>query len=108
MPPKTNGHKVLSAVLASRPDKQDELRQTLEALRAQFAGTAGCLECVVGRDVSGDPRFILFMVWRDARSLDGFLASDDFRILRGAMGVLSAPGEFRVVATDSTPGFSSP
>jgi len=103
-----NGHKVLSAVLASRPDKQDELRQTLEALRAQIELTAGCMECVVARDVAGGPRFVLFTVWQDARALDAFLSSDDFRILRGAMGVLSAPGDFRYVATDSTPGFSSP
>ena len=107
MSSKTNGHKVLSAILVSRPEKQDELRQTLEALRTQIVGSDGCLECVVSRDVSGGPRFILFMVWKDARTLDGFLSSDDFRILRGAMGVLSAPGEFRYVATDSTPGFSS-
>jgi quinol monooxygenase YgiN len=97
----------LSAILASRVDKQDELLQTLEALRGRIAGTDGCLECVVSRDVSGQPRFILFMVWKDSRSLDGFLSSDDFRILRGAMGVLSSPGELRYVATETTPGFSS-
>jgi quinol monooxygenase YgiN len=97
----------MSAILASRADKRDELLQTLEALRGRIAGTAGCLECVVSRDVSGEPRFVLFMVWKDARSLDGFLLSEDFRILRGAVGVLSAPGELRYVATETTPGFSS-
>lgn len=105
---KVNGRKVLSAILSSRADKQEELLQTLEALRGRIAGTDGCLECVVSRDVSGDPRFVLFMVWHDARSLEQFLLSDDFHILRGAMGVLSSPGELRYVATESTPGYSAP
>ena len=109
MPSNNNGHhhKVLSAILAARPEKQDELRQTLEALQLQIVQAPGCIECVVGRDVSGDSRFILFMVWRDAQSVDSFLASQDFHILRGAMGVLSATGDLRYVATDTTPGWWS-
>jgi quinol monooxygenase YgiN len=98
--------KLLTVILTANAEKQTEFQQTLEALRLQIAAAPGCTECMVTREVSGAPRFILFLVFRDQRSLEAQLASDNFRVLRGAMDILSEPAEFRMAAADSAPGFS--
>jgi hypothetical protein len=79
----------------------------LEALRRELAAGPGCLECVVTRDVCGTPRFVLFLAFRDLRSLEAQFVSDGFRISRGARAVLSEPAELRVITADSAHGFTS-
>ena len=100
-----NGVKVMTALLTALPEKQEEFSQVLLGLRGQISAQAGCMDCVVGQDVGGPHRFLLFTVWRDLRSLEAHLASEQFRILRGAMNILSAPAEFRFVASEPFPGF---
>jgi quinol monooxygenase YgiN len=103
---RTNDAKLLTVLLTAQAAKQTELQQTLEALARDLAAAPGCQECVVAREIAGSDRFILFLAFRDLRALEAQLASDSFRILRGAINVLSKPAEFRVVAADSAPGFA--
>jgi quinol monooxygenase YgiN len=98
--------KLLTVLLTAHPSKQTEFLQTLEALGRDLASVPGCIECVVAKDVGGGPRFVLFMAFRDQKSLEAQLGSESFRILRGAMDILSEPAEFRVVSADARPGFS--
>jgi quinol monooxygenase YgiN len=100
-----NGAKLLTVLFTAHAAKQTEFVQTLEAIGRQMAEAPGCLECVVAREVAGSPRFILFLAFRDVRALEAQLASENFRILRGAMDILSEPAELRVVSADASPGF---
>lgn len=100
------GVKVVTALLTPIPEKQEEFLQTLQCLQCEIQKEPGCLECVVGRDVAGGPRFLLFMVWKDLQSLDAHMESENFRILIGATSVLSAPADFRFVSADATQALS--
>lgn len=102
---KSNGVKVMTALLTARPEKREEFSQVLRGLRTQISAQPGCLECVVGQDLAGEGKYVLLSVWRDARALDDHFSSEQFRILRGAMNILSTPGDFRLVAADTTPAF---
>jgi quinol monooxygenase YgiN len=105
-PKQTSVTKLLTVLLTANPAKQTEFLQTLEALGRDLARAPGCVECVVAREVSGSPRFILFLAFSDRRSLEAQLASESFRILRGAVDILSEPAEFRMVSAGSMVGFS--
>ena len=98
--------KLLTVLLTAKSAKQTEFLQTLEALGQQMAAAPGCIECVVTQEVSGSPRFILFLAFRDLASLETQLTSASFHILRGAMDVLSQPAEFRIASADAVPGFA--
>jgi quinol monooxygenase YgiN len=94
--------KVVSSLLIPLPGKEQEFSQTLLSLQAEIKQEPGCLECVVGQDLSGDPRFVLFVVWKDLSSLEAHMESDNFRVLAGAIKVLSAPSEFRFITANTT------
>lgn len=104
----TSGVKVMSALLTARPGKQEEFRQTLRSLQEEIRQQPGCLECTVGQDTTGEPQFLIFMVWQELAYLEAHLESEAFRVLLGATSVLSAPASFRFIAADSAfsqPGF---
>lgn len=98
----SGGVKVISALLTPIPEKLEEFLQTLQCLHLEIKKEPGCLDCVVGRDVDGGPRFLLFMVWRDLAALEAHMESENFRILLGATSVLSAPADFRFIAANSS------
>jgi quinol monooxygenase YgiN len=100
---KPNGVKIMTALLSARPEKQEEFSQVLRGLRTQISAQPGCLDCVVGQDMALDGKYVLCSIWRDGKALEDHLASDQFRILRGAMNILSTPGDFRLVTADTTP-----
>lgn len=96
-----NGAKVLTALFTPIPEKQEEFLQTVRSLHLAIQKEPGCLECVFGRDLSGEPRFLLFMVWKDLAALQAHMATENFRILVGATSVLSSPADFRFITADS-------
>jgi quinol monooxygenase YgiN len=102
---KPNGMKVMTALLTALPEKEEEFSQVLRGLRSEISLQAGCLECVIGKDMAGENKYVLFSVWRDGKSLDEHLCSEQFRILRGAMNILSAPGDFKLATADTTSAF---
>ena len=102
---KANGVKVMTALLTALPEKQEEFSQVLRGLRIEISAQPGCLDCVFGRDISGESKYLLLSIWRDGKALDDHLSSEQFRILRGAMDILSAPGGFQLVTADTTPAF---
>jgi quinol monooxygenase YgiN len=100
-PPTNPGVKAVTALLTASPGKHAECLQTLEGLRAEIGKSPGCLECIVSQDTTGAARFIVFITWTDRKAMEAHLASEHFRILRGAADILSAPSEFRLVAGDA-------
>src|SRR5437762_12739599 len=102
---KANGVKVMTALLTALPEKQEEFSQVLRGLRIEISAQPGCLDGVIGQDISGESKYLLLSIWRDGKALDDHLSSEQFRILRGAMDILSAPGGFQLVTADTTPAF---
>lgn len=93
--------KVMSALLTARPEKQGEFLQTLQSLKGEIRQQAGCLECTIGQEASGEPEFFIFMVWKDLAHLEAHMDSEAFRVLLGATSVLTSPAGFRFIAADS-------
>jgi len=89
---------VLTALFTARPETRTELHQTLTSLREGILGQPGCLACLVGLDLGGEPRFHLHLAWRRRQDLDAFLASEVFRILAGALKVLTVAAEFWIAS----------
>ena len=99
----------MTALLTARPEKQEELSNTLKALTLGIRAQAGCLDSLVGRDLGGDSRFILHSVWESQAALATYLASDAFRVLRGASSILTGPEGFLVaIGHPESPPFPSP
>lgn len=94
------GQMVLTALLTAKSEKQGELHQTLFSLLGGIQGQPGCLECLAGQDLKGEPRFHLHLVWKDRACLEAFMAAEVFRILLGALQVLAVATEFRIVAAE--------
>lgn len=97
--------KVMSALLTPLPYKEAEFSQTLRTLQEDIRLQPGCIECTVGRDLGGEPRFLLITVWKGRAFLEAHLESEAFRILLGATSVLTAPAGFRFISANSA--FSS-
>jgi len=104
---KANGVKAMTALLTALPEKQEEFSQVLRGLRIEISAQPGCVECVIGQDISGEGKYLLLSVWRDGEALDDHLTSEQFRILRGAMDILSKRGDFQLVTADTIPSFQS-
>jgi len=90
----------MTALLYAKPDKGEELHQTLCSLVDGIQRQPGCLDCLATQDLEGDRRFHLHLVWRDRSSLEAFLRAEVFSILHGALNVLVAPTEFQIVAAE--------
>ncbi len=46
--------------------------------------------CVLAQEISGGPRFLLYMSWSDLRAMRNGMASEPYRVLLGATSTLSA------------------
>ncbi|MCI0573410.1 MAG: antibiotic biosynthesis monooxygenase [Myxococcaceae bacterium] len=84
----------MTALLAARPEKKDELLQTLRSLAVEIQNQPGCTTCVLGQDVAGGPRFVLYLVWKDLASMEAGMSAEPFRVLMGASSTLSGTGNF--------------
>ncbi|HJV22324.1 MAG TPA: antibiotic biosynthesis monooxygenase family protein [Holophagaceae bacterium] len=93
---------VLTALLVAKPGKREELHQALASLREGIQVQPGCLACIVGQDVGHAPRFHLHLVWEDGLALDAFMATEEFRILQGALAVLAVPTGFHIFPVEAS------
>ena len=92
---------VLLAVLTAKPEKVGELQQALEGLTQEIRKQSGCLEARLSREVPGESRFLLYLAWKDSAALFAHLASEEFRILQGALSLLSSSAEFESLSSKS-------
>ncbi len=93
--------KVLSALLTAHSGKQEEFLQTLLSLKGVIQEQPGCLDCSIGKEATGEPRYFIFTVWKDLAHLEEYMGSDSFRVLLGATSVLTTPAGFRFITADS-------
>lgn len=61
------------------PDKADEAKRTLVALRDASRTEPGCLAFDVAQDVDDANVYFLYEEWRDQTALDEHYASDHFQ-----------------------------
>jgi len=94
----TSSEKVMTALLTAKPDKEEELLQTLRSLLAQIREEPGNLESLVTRSVDSPHIFIVYLAWQDGETLAACMGSEAFQILLGASSTLSLPAQFHFIA----------
>jgi quinol monooxygenase YgiN len=73
--------------------KDQEFLQTVDSLQEKFKQEEGFHKCTVYRDVADESTFHLIEEWYTQDDLDNHLKSDLFRVLIGALKVLSSESE---------------
>jgi quinol monooxygenase YgiN len=99
----SSGSKIMTALLSAKPGTQDELQQTLRSLVGEIQQQPGCTSCVLAQDVTGGPRFVLYVAWVDGLSMEASLASEPFRVLLGAASTLGDQARFRLSVNEPEP-----
>ena len=74
-------------------DKRLELSQTIASLSGSIRMQKGCRRCDFCQSVEDENRLFLLEEWDTHKNLMAHLRSDHFRVLRGAVNLLSEPYE---------------
>jgi quinol monooxygenase YgiN len=84
-------------------DKRNEVLGTIKSLLDQIRHEQGCVSCHCYRDVEAEDVVIFTQEWKTNEAFTTHLRSGYFKILQGAMKLLSMESEIRVntiIATD--------
>jgi quinol monooxygenase YgiN len=74
-------------------EKRMELSQTMTSLSGSIRMEKGCRRCDFCQGIEDENRLFLLEEWDTRENLMTHLKSDHFRVLRGAMNLLSEPCE---------------
>ena len=74
-------------------DKRLELSQTIASLSGSIRTQKGCRRCDFCQSMEDENRLFLLEEWDTHKNLMTHLRSDHFRVLRGAVNLLSEPYE---------------
>lgn len=74
-------------------EKRKELSQTITSLIALIRTEKGCQRCDFCRNMEDENELCLLEEWDTQGNLKGYLKSERFRVLRGAMNLLKEPYE---------------
>jgi quinol monooxygenase YgiN len=74
-------------------EKRMELLQTIASLSGSIRMEKGCRRCNFCQSIEDENRLFLLEEWDTRKNLMTHLKSDHFRVLRGAMNLLSEPYE---------------
>jgi len=77
------------------PEKREEFMQTIRLLSKKITQEKGFVRVNLFQDVDNSSRFNLIEEWETQDDLDGHTRSDNFRVLLGALKVLSEHSEIR-------------
>ncbi len=75
--------------------KGEEFLQTIRLLQERLKTEEGFSKCTVYQDVPDENAFNLMEEWKTQDYLENHLKADSFRVLIGALKVLSAESEVR-------------
>ncbi|NLI83436.1 MAG: antibiotic biosynthesis monooxygenase [Deltaproteobacteria bacterium] len=78
------------------PEKCLELKQTPLALIEPTRNEKGCLSFDVLRDIEHENCFTLLHQWMSRESLDKYLCSDPFAVLKGTSSLLISPPQIMI------------
>ncbi|OPY15670.1 MAG: Antibiotic biosynthesis monooxygenase [Syntrophus sp. PtaB.Bin138] len=91
----------LTLEFRARPEKFQELYQSLQALLPTMRREEGCRESHIYRDVEDGEVFSLSIVWEDEAKFENYMRSASGSALLGAVDLLSKA--VRVRRGDNTP-----
>jgi len=91
----------LTLEFRAKPEKFQELYQSLQALLPTMRKENGCREAHIYRDVEDGKVFFLSMSWEDAAKFENYMRSTSGSALLGAIDLLSKA--VRVRMGDNTP-----
>jgi quinol monooxygenase YgiN len=86
----------------ARPTKQKELMQTVIALAGRVRQERGCVSSHCYRDVERDNTLCIVEEWATQANVDAHLRTQNFKVLRGAMKLLSGSTEIKVHIVSQT------
>jgi quinol monooxygenase YgiN len=85
----------LTIEMKAKPDKVQELYQTLQALLPTIRKEKGTGECRIWRDVEDGEVFFLSVHWREQARLEHYMRSASGGALLGAVDLLSETAKVR-------------
>lgn len=94
----------LAIEMRARPEKTQELYQTLQALLPAIRRAKGCQDCRVCRDVEDGNMFFLNIEWEGRASLEHYVCSGNGSALLGAVDLLSETARVRFCRVSSWEG----
>jgi quinol monooxygenase YgiN len=80
----------------ARSGKLQELDQTLQALLPTMRDEKGCRDCRVSRDGEDEEVFMFSSDWDSKDNFEGYIHSDNGRVLLGAVKLLGESARFRM------------
>ena len=98
---------ILTVKMNVRPEKRDEMVQTLFALIQQTRKEMGCLNCHAYLSIEDENHINLVEAWESQEDLDYYLRSDRFSVLIGTRSLLNKPPEIRIIAASHTAGMEA-
>jgi len=78
-------------------EKRHELSQTIASLLGSIRAEQGCGGCDAWHNIENENALCLLQTWDSRENLDHHLHAGHFKVLRGAMSLLSEPCEMRVL-----------
>jgi quinol monooxygenase YgiN len=97
-----------SFVCRVKPDKQSEFCASVADLMDRVRSQEGCVDCRLAADVETTGTFSVLSEWIDRTSLDRFLQSSEYRVLKGMRILMQDEPRFAIeeVLRLSRPPFS--
>ena len=90
--------------MAVSEDTRNEVLNTIKSLLGQIRREPGCVSCHCYQDVETENVVIFKQEWKTNEALTSHLRSGHFKILLGAMKLLSIEPEIRVNTVIATEG----
>ena len=75
------------------PEKRLELSQTIASLIGSIRAEKGCRSCDFYQSIENENQLNLLEEWDTQENFKGYLKSESFGVLRGAMNLLQEPYE---------------
>jgi quinol monooxygenase YgiN len=94
-PGKENAMNTVTVTLRIIKGKSDEFLQAIRSFREKVKQEDGFRKCTIYQDVTDESTFNVIEEWETQEHLDNHLRSDLFRVLIGALKVLSTESEVR-------------
>jgi quinol monooxygenase YgiN len=87
-------------------EKRIELLQTIASLIGSIRTEKGCKRCDFCQSIEDENELCLLEEWDTLENLMGYLKSERFRVLRGAMNLLKEPYEMMFHTVFHPAGFN--
>jgi len=78
-------------------EKRLELSQTIASLLGSIRAEQGCGSCDAWNNIENENALCLLQTWDSRDNLENHLHAGHFKVLRGAMNLLSKPYELQVL-----------